>query len=119
MNIKRHEKYSEPVNIQDVHGEFPYKLYVEVIGTNAYGRYIVIVSSTPFEINDNETVKLHFVGGEMGIKKQIRTRSGTITGNGAIAKRAISSYVEYKGKQVNMVLLKKQGIQVGVYRIVE
>ena len=42
--IKRDKEY-DTVKATDIHGKYPYKLYLEIIGNSNIGRYIVIVSN--------------------------------------------------------------------------
>lgn len=51
LKLLRNSDFDKEVSFSDIHGEFPYKVYAEVIGSNAYGKFIVIVSSGKIEVS--------------------------------------------------------------------
>ena len=55
MNLKIiRDKNYDTVSAPDIHGKYPYKLYLEIIGNSNIGRYIVVVSGKP--LNEEEPV---------------------------------------------------------------
>lgn len=44
IKIVKDEKYENKVKPQNIHGLYPYKLYLEVLGNSNIGKYIVVVS---------------------------------------------------------------------------
>lgn len=56
LRLVRNSKFNGEVSFNEIHGEFPYKLYAEVIGSNAYGKNIVIVSSSDLRITGDKIV---------------------------------------------------------------
>ena len=54
MKIHRHANYKDPVKLNDIHGEFAYKNYMEIRGTELFGKYIVIVSDDDLGIEYNK-----------------------------------------------------------------
>lgn len=58
LKLLRNTSFGKEVSFSDVHGAFPYKLYAEVIGSNAFGKFIVITSSHKIDISgDKATVE--------------------------------------------------------------
>lgn len=53
IKIIRDKQYSEPVHAIDVHGKYPYKLYLEIIGNTNIGRYIVVISDKQLNIEES------------------------------------------------------------------
>lgn len=45
LKIIRDSTYSSPMLAKDIHGKYPYKLYLEIRGNTYIGRYIVVVSN--------------------------------------------------------------------------
>lgn len=60
MDIIRSKDFVRPVKPNEIHGSFPYKLYLEVYGTNLFGRYIVIAGDEEIELDDNDEVRIKF-----------------------------------------------------------
>lgn len=60
MNVIRSKDFVEPVLPYKIHGTFPYKLYLEVYGTNLFGKYIVIAGDEEIQLDDNDEIRLHF-----------------------------------------------------------
>ena len=58
MKVTYNNDYAKPVTLDEIHGSYPYKLYLEVIGTNVFGKYIVIVSEDEIEIENPDKVQL-------------------------------------------------------------
>lgn len=49
IKIIQDSSIKDKVNFKDIHGMFPYKKYLEMIGLCQFGKYIVIVSDKPIE----------------------------------------------------------------------
>lgn len=45
LKVKKSKKYINKVVPNDIHGLYPYKLYLEINGNSMYGKYIVIISN--------------------------------------------------------------------------
>lgn len=60
MNIMRNKEFTQRVSPSEIHGSFPYKLYLEVYGTNLFGKYIVIASDEEIDIEGNGEIRLRF-----------------------------------------------------------
>ena len=84
--------------MMDIHGEFPYKLYLEIIGTNVYGRYIVVVSNKEFKLQGNNKIPLSF----------IRRNNGA---------RQIGFVSEYNARMVSPIEIKRNNIEMYVFEI--
>ena len=54
LKLLRNHNFDKEVSFSDIHGAFPYKVYAEVIGSNAYGKFIVMVSSSKIEVNSEK-----------------------------------------------------------------
>lgn len=54
IDIKRDKSFKTKVRAEDIHGNFPYKLYLEIKGNSKIGKYIVVVSNK--QLNKEETV---------------------------------------------------------------
>lgn len=58
LKLLRNTSFGKEVSFSDVHGAFPYKLYAEVIGSKAFGKFIVITSNHKIDISgDKATVE--------------------------------------------------------------
>ena len=97
VRIHRVNKYKEPVRVEDIHGEFAYKHYIRVLGTNIFGKYIVIVSNKDLGIAYGEKVPLTF---------DMSGSAKRIIGNG-----------KYRGERVNPVVIKNDNAKILVYEV--
>lgn len=52
IDISRDKKYKEKVYAKDIHGKYPYKLYLELKGNTVLGKYIVVIDEKPISKND-------------------------------------------------------------------
>lgn len=64
LAVRLNKKFDGRVSLKDVHGAFPYKYYVELIGANNIGRYIVIVGNKQIQAKVGDKISL-----EMNIGK--------------------------------------------------
>lgn len=53
LNIIRDTSYKDKVEAMDIHGKYPYKLYLEVKGNSNVGRYIVVIGNSKI-VNDEQ-----------------------------------------------------------------
>lgn len=60
MDVVRSKDFTRKVKPNEIHGSFPYKLYLEIYGTNLFGRYIVIAGDEEIELDDHDEIRLHF-----------------------------------------------------------
>ena len=58
LKIEQSESIKDKVTYKDVHGKFPYKLYLEVKGNCKYGRYIVVVGNEQYYEVDKIKIKV-------------------------------------------------------------
>jgi hypothetical protein len=75
LNIERDKKYEDKVIATDIHGKYPYKLYLEVKGNSNIGRYIVVVSEKQLN-KDNKVEKISIkldTNGKKAPKKESNT----------------------------------------------
>lgn len=54
MRLLKNNEFTGVVSFSEIHGAFPYKLYAEVIGSNAYGKFIVIVSNREIKVEGDK-----------------------------------------------------------------
>lgn len=55
MNLKIiRDKNYDTVNPMEIHGKYPYKLYLEIVGNSNIGRYIVVISDK--QLNSEEAI---------------------------------------------------------------
>lgn len=119
MNIKiiRDKNYGT-VSATEIHGKYPYKLYLEIIGNSNIGRYIVVVSNKLLnedEQIDEITIQLvdkvsttnklakvirqgnrpNIVGNDYFIKYRVKERSILDVGNNKIM---VFNYVNKEGR---------------------
>lgn len=118
MTIKRVVEYDKPMPIPEIHGKYPFKLYLEMIGTNKYGRYIVIVSKQLVDfVGEYTKVRIIDDNNLVDSDKKLKTKRGTLAGNGLLARMMLSKNVQYTVKKVNMLVLKKTKACVTVFEI--
>jgi len=88
--IKRKEDIDGKIKVKNIHGDYPYKLYLEIKGNNKYGQYIMVVSNEDLhgkepitsvcikikdkvkKKNNNGIVRPHSVNGEDSIYYNVR-----------------------------------------------
>lgn len=97
MKIHRHANYKDPVKLNDIHGEFAYKNYMEIRGTEIFGKYIVIVSDDDLGIEYNVPIALTF-------------------DKNAFGKRLIGTGT-FKGVRVNPVVIRQEDASMCVYEV--
>ena len=95
MTIKPYSNVK--VTVGSIHGKFPFKKYLQVIGTNLYGEYIVIVSN-------------HQICGES--EKELKIRFKTTKSVGV---QSLISGTEYTCRIVNPLELKRNNIEMRVF----
>ena len=61
LAVKLNKKFDSRVSLKEVHGAFPYKYYVELIGANNIGRYIAIVGNEqlPAKVGDKISLEMN------------------------------------------------------------
>lgn len=92
--ITRDENYKDKVKCIDIHGKYPYKLYLEIKGNSNIGRYIVIVGDKQLN-KDGEISDI-----------SIRITSSKVKVNTNIVKPNTLNngfYVTYKVKEVSII----------------
>ena len=92
IDVVKDKDYSDKVHAMDIHGKYPYKIYLEVRGNSNIGKYIVIISSKQLN-KDNEI-------DEISIKLKAKVA------NTNIIKPNTSTdgyYIHYKVKEVNIL----------------
>lgn len=47
IDIKRDTNFDKKVRAGMIHGKFPYKMYLEILGVSLIGKYIVVVGDKP------------------------------------------------------------------------
>lgn len=69
LRIALDKQYKDKVNPLEIHGKYPYKLYLEIIGNSNIGKFIVVISEkqidnvTDVEIQlENTQHKTMFMG---------------------------------------------------------
>lgn len=55
LNIKPDKEHTTQVRAMDIHGKYPYKLYLEIRGNTNIGRFIVVISDK--QLNKTEKVE--------------------------------------------------------------
>lgn len=55
LSIIQDKNYINPVSAEDIHGLFPYKAYLEIIGNSNIGKYIVVVGNKPLSEKEKIT----------------------------------------------------------------
>ena len=119
MNIKIiRDKNYDTVSAPEIHGKYPYKLYLEIIGNSNIGRYIVVVSNQLLKDDeqiDEITIQLvdkvsttnrlakvirqgnrpNIVGNEYFIKYRVKESSILDVGNN---KLMVFNYIDEKGR---------------------
>lgn len=93
MRSKNHEG---KVSISEVHGKYPYKLYLEIRGNSNIGRYIVVVSNS--QLNKKEAVdeiKIKINNGSVQKKKKQQIVKPNMMGDGF--------YTQYKVREVSVL----------------
>jgi hypothetical protein len=96
----------ELVTLTEIHGSYPYKLYLEITGSNTFGRYIVVVSNKQIVNKDTKEVKVQF--------ENARNNQVQQTTNRAIQK---IKNMEYKARVLNPVDVRKNNIKLVAYEL--
>lgn len=52
IDIERDKSFKTKIKAKDIHGLYPYKLYLEIKGNSKLGKYIVVVSDTQLNSKD-------------------------------------------------------------------
>jgi hypothetical protein len=111
LEIIKSNKYKEPVGIKDVHGKYPYKLYLEIRGNTTIGRYLVVVSETQLGVKDViDQIVIHVADSAGNIQKAKRTSQ-----NPTIVKPNMSGnmyMLSYKVREVDVLKVGKEMIWV-------
>lgn len=92
IDVVKDKDYSNKVQAMDIHGKYPYKIYLEVRGNSNIGKYIVIISSE--QLNKDSEID------EISIKLKDKIA------NTNIIKPNTSTdgyYIHYKVKEVNIL----------------
>lgn len=97
LNIERDKEYADKVQSVSIHGKYPYKTYLEILGNSIIGRYIVIVS--------NKQIKKDSIIDEISVKlsdnkfRKRNTNSNIVKPNTAVD----GYFVRYKVKEINIL----------------
>ena len=54
LNIEENNSFGNTVKAYSIHGKFPYKAYLEILGNSTVGQYIVVVSNKPITTAGNK-----------------------------------------------------------------
>lgn len=115
MNIKIiRDKDYDTVLAPEIHGKYPYKLYLEIIGNSNIGRYIVVVSNK--QLNEIEPVNEITV--QLVDKVSTANKAARIIRQGNRPNMVGNDYfIKYKVKEKNILDIGNNKIH--VYRSVK
>jgi hypothetical protein len=100
LNIERDKNYSDKVIATDIHGKYPYKLYLEIKGSSKIGRYIVVISDE--QLNKDSSVEMISIKLDKKKRKTPRIESNT----NIIRPNTVSNddyYVNYKVRETSIL----------------
>ena len=97
LNIVRDQLYKDKVLATNIHGKYPYKLYLEVKGNSNIGRYIVVVSDE--QLNKDEKIDSISIKLDTS-KKQLKNINTTVVKPNTSTN---GYFVTYKVKESNIL----------------
>lgn len=108
--IKQDKSIQGKVLANKIHGKFPYKLYLEMIGNSIYGDYIAIISNEEITNNKSpiDTVIIQLED-KMSMDTQRLIRSNT---QGIRPNTVSNKAAKYKVKEVNVLDIGRKPIMV-------
>lgn len=99
LNIEKDKKHTDKVIPMSIHGKYPYKMYLEILGNSSIGRYIVIVSEKEISKND----KVDSISIRISNNSKYKARANY---NSTIVKPNTSSdgyMIRYRVKEINIL----------------
>lgn len=95
IKIKKDKRYKNKVTPNEIHGKYPYKLYLETMGNCVYGRYIAVISNR--QLNKNGKVDSILVDVSDRVNKNKRVQSNVMP-------NTVSANIErYKVKEISIL----------------
>lgn len=108
LKIIRDKQYNTVIASQ-IHGRYPYKLYLEIKGNSNIGRYIVVVSDRP--LNSDEAVDEIIV--QLVDKVSHNNKSASIIRQGNRPNMVGNEYyLKYKVKETSILNVKDSPLMV-------
>lgn len=100
LRIKKDTRFKDKVCAKQIHGKFPYKLYLQVKGNCLYGQYIVVVSNKQLDGSG----KIDSVIIQLVDKISMRAEQDILTNNVGSRPNSINGDImKYSVNQVNIL----------------
>jgi hypothetical protein len=108
LEIIKNNNYLRPVSTKEIHGKFPYKIYLEIRGNTKIGRHIVIVSNNQLQFKEDiDSIVVQLVD-ELGhrekVKQSQQSNKPNILGDGYM--------LAYKVKEVDVLKVGDEKVEV-------
>lgn len=71
LRIIKDKTYNKKVLASEIHGKYPYKLYLEIKGNTNIGRYIVVVSNKELNSEDIDKITIQLDNSKVSIIKRL------------------------------------------------
>lgn len=118
LKIIKDKTYNKKVLSSEIHGKYPYKLYLEIKGNTNIGRYIVVVSDKQLNATESiDEITIQLNNSKISILKRINNSTENQQNNrpGILSKEC--KEVSYKVKEANVLQL--DNIELMVFKPVQ
>ena len=106
LDIIKEPNIESVVKAGDIHGEYPYKLYFEIMGNSNIGRYIVVVSDNNLKKSDSINEIVVRLSDKMDAYKKY-------SDNTALKPNMINQFfVRYRVKEKSIIDVQEQKMMV-------
>jgi hypothetical protein len=111
LDIIKSNRHRDAVNTKDIHGKYPYKLYLEIRGNTSIGRYLVVVSTVQLDAREAvDQIVIHMADEKGNIQKASRKNQ-----ENPIVKPNMSGnmyMLTYKVREVDVLKVGNEKLQV-------